>query len=138
MSSRNIATLGASIRLPPIWGQQRFPVDRHIVAFLGPPSADAPESETGLDLGRTKPPVGCIIDDFERVYPLNPILYVIEVHEHLVPEPLAALRRRFEWSELNIYDLPGPTGKHGVLLGPCAGIIPNCHRQRLSGRKDAG
>jgi hypothetical protein len=28
-----------------------------------------------------------------------------------------ALRKTFEWSELNIYDLAGPTGRHGVLLG---------------------
>jgi hypothetical protein len=87
------------------------------VAFLAPPWADALNAETGLDLGRTKPPVDDIIDDFERVYPNSPILYVVEVHERMVPEPLAAFRTRFEWSELNIYDLPGPTGRHGVLLG---------------------
>jgi hypothetical protein len=46
-----------------------------------------------------------------------PIVYVTEVHERLVPEPLAALRTRLEWSELNVYDIPGPTGRHGVLLG---------------------
>ena len=46
-----------------------------------------------------------------------PILYVVEVHERLVPAPLAALGAGFEWSELIIYDLPGPTGRHGVLLG---------------------
>ena len=34
-----------------------------------------------------------------------------------LPEPLAALRETFERSELNIYDLDGPTGRHGVLLG---------------------
>ena len=44
-------------------------------------------------------------------------MYVVEVHERLVPEPLAALRAGFEWSELSIYDLAGPTGRHGVLLG---------------------
>jgi hypothetical protein len=74
-------------------------------------------AEWGLDLGRTKPPIEHIVDEFERIYPNNPILYVTEVHERLVPEPLAALRTRFEWSELNVYDIPGPTGRHGVLLG---------------------
>ena len=73
--------------------------------------------EAGLDLARTRPPIGNIVDDFERVYPNNPILYVAEVHERLVPEPLASLRSRFEWSELNVYDIPGPTGRNGVLLG---------------------
>jgi len=87
------------------------------VAFLAPPWADALKVETGLDLGRTKPPIGDIIDDLEWIYPHNPILYAVEVHEQLVPEPLAALRARFERSELQIYDIPGPTGRHGVLLG---------------------
>ena len=64
-----------------------------MVAFLAPPWADALSAETGLDLGRTKPPVSDIVGDFERAYPDNPILYVIEVHEHLVPGPLAELAR---------------------------------------------
>jgi hypothetical protein len=57
------------------------------------------------------------VDDFERVYSDSPILYLIEVHERLVPGPLAELRARFEWSEVSIYDIAGPTGRHGVLLG---------------------
>jgi hypothetical protein len=98
-------------------GQFPFPANHRIVAFLAPPWADALSAETGLDLSRTKPPVGDIVDDFERVYPDNPILYVTEVHEHLVPEPLAELRTKFEWSELSLYGIAGPTGRHGVLLG---------------------
>ena len=107
MTKANIATLDAPIRL--VHGDYRTLLREHpflatdrIVAFLAPPWADALCAETGLDLGRTKPPVSEIIDDFERVYPDNPVLYVVEVHEHLVPEPLAALRSRFEWSELNV------------------------------------
>jgi hypothetical protein len=122
MSARNIASLGASIQLVhgdyrTLLGQHRFPRARRIVAFLAPPWADPLSAEAGLDLGRTKPPIETIVDDFERAYPNNPILYVTEVHERLVPEPLAALRARFEWSELNVYDIAGPTGRHGVLLG---------------------
>ena len=87
------------------------------MAFLAPPWADALSAATGLDLSRTKPPIRKIIADFEKVYAESPIMYVVEVHERLVPEPLAALRAGFEWSELSIYDLAGPTGRHGVLLG---------------------
>ena len=58
-----------------------------------------------------------IVDDFEHIYPSNPILYVTEVHERLAREPLTPLRAKFEWSELNIFDVAGPTGRHGVLLG---------------------
>jgi len=39
------------------------------------------------------------------------------VHERLVPGPLAALRARFDWSELCMFDVAGATGRHGVLLG---------------------
>jgi hypothetical protein len=122
MTARNIASLGAPIRLvqgdySKLLGQHRFGGGYRIVAFLAPPWADALSAHAGLDLDPTKPPIGKIVDDFERIYSSNPILYVTEVHERLVPEPLAALRSRFEWSELNVYDIPGPTGRHGVLLG---------------------
>ena len=122
MTARNIASLGAPIRLlrgdySKLLDQHRFPCTHRIVAFLAPPWADALSAQAGLDLGRTKPPIGRIVDDLERIYSSNPILYVTEVHERLVPGPLAALRSRFEWSELNVYDIPGPTGRHGVLLG---------------------
>jgi hypothetical protein len=122
MTKRNIASLEAPIRLLHgdyhiLLREHRLPAAHRIVAFLAPPWADALSAEAGLDLSHTKPPVGEVIDDFERVYPDNPILYVTEVHERLLPEPLAALRSRFEWSELNIYDIAGPTGRHGILLG---------------------
>jgi hypothetical protein len=122
MSTRNIASLGAPVRLfhgdnRDLLGQHRVPAGHRVVAFLAPPWADALGAQAGLDLGRTKPPIADIIDDFERVYPDSPVLYVVEVHERLVPEPLAALRAGFQFSELNIYDVAGPTGRHGVLLG---------------------
>ena len=122
MSARNIASLGLPIRLfngdyRQLLGVHRFPAGHRIVAFLAPPWAEALSAETGLDLGSTKPPIAEIVADIESAYPDTPILYVVEVHEHLVPAPLAALRAGFEWSELSIYDLAGPTGRHGVLLG---------------------
>lgn len=122
MTKRNIASLGSPIRLlhgdyRVLLGEHRFPPAHRIVAFLAPPWADALSAETGLDLSRTKPPVAEIIDNIERIYPTNPIIYVVEVHEGLVPEPLAALRSGFESSELSIYGLAGATGRHGILLG---------------------
>jgi hypothetical protein len=122
MTTRNIASLAAPIRLVhgdyrALLGQHHFPANHRVVAFLAPPWGDALSAERGLDLGHTKPPISEIVDDFERAYPANPILYVIEVHEHLVPEPLAEIRTGFEWSELSAYDIAGPTGRHGVLLG---------------------
>src|SRR5262249_17999353 len=113
---------GAPIRLVhgdfrALLDQHHFPPSHRVVAFLAPPWADALSLETGLDLSRTKPPIGEIIDNFERVYSTNPVLYAVEAHERLVPGPLAALRNQVETSELRIYELPGPTGRHGVLFG---------------------
>jgi hypothetical protein len=121
MTARNIASLGVPIRLVhgdyhTFLSQHRFPSGHRIVAFLAPPWADALSAHSGLDLSRTRPPVGEIVADFERVYADTPILYVIEVHERLVPEPLASLRQKFGWSDVSIYDIAGPTGRHGVLL----------------------
>jgi hypothetical protein len=122
MTARNIASPAAPIRLihgdfRTLLGQHRFSEGHRIIAFLAPPWAEALSVETGLDLGRTKPPVGDIVDDFESVYPDSPILYAIEVHERLLPGPLAELRTKFDWSELSVYDIAGPTGRHGILVG---------------------
>lgn len=122
MSTHNIASLGAPIRLVhgdfrALLGTHRFGPDRRIVAFLAPPWGDALSREAGLDLGRTKPPIADIITAFEAVYGSQPVLYVVELHEHLVPEPLAALRAALDGTQLRIFDLAGPTGRHGVLLG---------------------
>jgi hypothetical protein len=122
MTTRNLALLATPIRLflgdfHMLLGTHTFPPNYRIVAFLDPPWADALNTETGRDLGRAEPPIGEVIEAFERVYAERPLLYVIKVHERLVPEPLAALRACFEWSEFIIYDVFGPTGRHGVLLG---------------------
>jgi hypothetical protein len=52
VSARNIASLGAPIRLrhgdySALVGQHRFPAGHHIVAFLAPPWADALNPATG-------------------------------------------------------------------------------------------
>ncbi len=122
MSSRNITSLGAPIRLfngdyRTLLATHRFPEDHRLVVFIAPPWGDALTVERGLDLGQTKPPVADIVSDIEQIYPGAPTLFVIEVHERLVPDALAELRSGFEWSELSVYDLAGPTGRHGVLLG---------------------
>jgi hypothetical protein len=122
MSTNNIALLGIPIRLAlgdyrSLLDQFRFREERRIVAFLAPPWAEALSVADGLDLARTKPPIMEIVDDFEAAYPDSPILYAVEVHERLAPDPLAQLRKKFDWSEVKIYDVSGATGRHGLLLG---------------------
>jgi hypothetical protein len=121
MSSRNIAALNAPIRLfngdyRTLVQAHRVPEDRRVIAFLAPPWADALGPD-GLDLGRTKPPIADIIDDFERAYSKRPILYAVELHERLIQPPLDALCRRLDDPELVVFDIAGPTGRHGLLLG---------------------
>jgi len=122
MTTRNIASLQANIELingnyKALLGRHRFPADHCIVAFLAPPWGDALSSDSGLDLARTKPPIAEIVDDFESVYAGQPVLYVTQVHEHIEPNSLAALKGKFEWTELRIYDVNAEGMRHGVLLG---------------------
>jgi hypothetical protein len=122
MTKHNISSLDRPIEL--IHGDYRsllpayrFPVSQRLVVFVAPPWGDALNELTGLDLRRTKPPITDIIDDIDSVYSDTPILYVTQVHQHVEPVSLADLERRFDWSELRIYDINSEGMKHGVLLG---------------------
>ena len=124
LTSRNLTLLGLDRQIEVVQGdyrrligQRAFPPGHHLVVFLAPPWADALTPSAGLDLGRTRPPVGEIVDDFERVYAGHPVLYVVEAHERLVPGPLAALRRKFAESDLQIYDVAAPHGRRAMLFG---------------------
>jgi hypothetical protein len=122
LTSRNLAAIGAPIALlqgdcRSLIGERRLPGRQPIVAPLSPPWGDALNPKTGLDLSQTKPPIAEMVDAFQRAYPETPILYVIETHEHMAHEPLARLRDKFDWSELEVFEVGGPTGRHGVLLG---------------------
>jgi hypothetical protein len=122
LSQRNLALLDRPIELlhgdyKTLLGSHQFPPDQAIVAFLAPPWGDALSAETGLDLGRTHPPIAEIVADFERVYPAHPILYVTQIFEHLEPAALAILRAQFDWSALRIYDLDPQGIRHGALFG---------------------
>jgi hypothetical protein len=121
MTKRNLPLLDRRIVLVKgdyrlLLGAHRFPADHPIVAFLAPPWGDA-LSAAGLDLRRTKPPVADIVDEFERIYGNQPILYAVQVHQTIEPGSLAELRQRFDWSDLKIYDINVKGMKHGILLG---------------------
>ncbi len=122
MTKRNISSLDRPIELlngdyKVLLDTHRFPSDRFIVAFLAPPWGDALDKTTGLDLRRTQPPMEDIIDDFERIYKDNRILYVTQVHENIEPHSLENLKKRFDWSDLRIYDINVEGMRHGILLG---------------------
>lgn len=122
MTSRNVAALDAPITL--LYGDYRlllsnyyFPAYDLFVIFVAPPWGNALDAESGLDLRRTQPPVPEIVDFIESVCEANPILYVIQVHQHVEPTSLNELVGKFDWSELHIYDINAEGMKQGVLLG---------------------
>ena len=123
LTSRNLALPDLKIEL--IQGDYRelvrkrpFPPDHHAVVCLGPPWGDALRRyRAGLISAELDHPLTEIVDDFERVCPNSSILYVVEAHERLVPESLAALRRRFTESDLKICDIVAPHGRRAVLFG---------------------
>jgi hypothetical protein len=122
LTRQNIAALNVNIQL--VNGDyrgllriHRFPTDHNIVAFLAPPWGDALSFEIGLDLSRTKPPIIDIVDDFEDVYAGQPILYVTQVYERIEPSSLCALKNKFDWSDMLIYDVNVPGMQQGILVG---------------------
>jgi len=122
LTSGNLALLDTPIELMlgdyrELLGQRRFPASHYLVICLGPPWGDALTAAQGLDLGRTYPPIAEIVDDFERAYPENPVLYVVEAHERLVPGPFAALRKKFAESDFQVYDVAAPHGRRAMLFG---------------------
>ncbi len=122
LTTHNIAALDQPIELlhgdyRTLLPAYRFSAVHRLIVFVAPPWGDALNALTGLDLRRTQPPVIDIIDFFESLYSKLPILYVTQVHQHVEPDSLAALTRRFEWSEGHIYDINQEGMKHGILLG---------------------
>jgi 16S rRNA G966 N2-methylase RsmD len=121
MTRRNLPSVDRRIELirgdyKPLLDRHRAPSAHVIVVFLAPPWGDA-LTDTGLDLRRTKPPVAEIVDDFERIFKENRVLYVTQLHQSIEPVSLTELRQRFDSSELRIYDINVEGMKPGVLLG---------------------
>ena len=121
-TKQNISSLDTPIELlhgnyNTLLDAHRFPADHFIIAFLAPPWGNALNETTGLDLQRTEPPIATVVDDFERVYKDNPILYVTQVHQHFEAASMENLEKRFDWTDLRVYDINVEGMKHGILLG---------------------
>ncbi len=89
--------------------------DRLLVAFIAPPWGTALSASEGVDLRRTSPPVGNIIDLLAQLFP-NPTLFAIQVFERIVPASLTQITRRFDWWEIRIYGFSAAGQNHGLLL----------------------
>jgi len=91
--------------------------DQLVIVFVAPPWGDALDMTSGLDLARTKPPIGEIIDLLAQRFRGTPLLCAIQVFEQIERASLEAVQSRFNWSRLLKYTLNAPGHNHGLLLG---------------------
>jgi hypothetical protein len=120
LTSRNLSTLGLPIDvLHEDYSRGLASVaragDERVIAFLAPPWGDALDKSTGLDLRRTTPPIGELVDVLIKRF-TDGLLCAIQVYEHVDSVSLAEIETRFDWSELRIYDFNSPGENHGILL----------------------
>jgi hypothetical protein len=88
-----------------------------VIVFISPPWGAALDSEAGLDLRRTTPPVAQIIDLATAVFHPRKLLFGIQAYETVNSDSLAELTARFESSTLNVYDINPQAQNPGLLLG---------------------
>jgi hypothetical protein len=88
-----------------------------VIVFVAPPWGDALDMKSGLDLANTKPPITEIIDLIAQRFQGVPLLFAIQVFEHVESASLEAVQRRLSWSRLEKYALNVPGHNHGLLMG---------------------
>ncbi len=91
--------------------------ERLVVAFVAPPWGRALHPTSGLDLRRTEPPIGEVLDVLRARLSSNHLLVAVQVYERLDSDSLAEVRARFAWSSLKFYPLHSPGTSHGILMG---------------------
>ncbi|MEP7179689.1 MAG: hypothetical protein ABI775_11405 [Pseudonocardiales bacterium] len=93
------------------------PGDRLVIVFIAPPLGDALDPSSGLDLHRTTPPVGQILDVLILHFPDHPLLVAIQVFERVDPASLAELTPRCDWRASRVYNLNRTGHNHGGRFG---------------------
>jgi hypothetical protein len=122
LTRRNLAALGLPIEILDTdylsgLSEASVAADQLLITFIAPPWGDALDTVSGLDLRRTTPPIGEIVDLLLHRFTQHPLLCAIQVYETVEPDSLAELRARFDWSAVNVYGLNAPGENHGILLG---------------------
>ena len=122
LTHRNLMVLGQRIELvhgdyKKLLRQLRVPEDRNIVAFVAPPWGTALDEAQGLDLGRTTPPIGGVIEQIAYQFSKYKILFATQIYEKVSAHSLAQIQMQFDWTELRIYNINDKGRNHGILLG---------------------
>ncbi|HKA21599.1 MAG TPA: hypothetical protein VKN18_25205 [Blastocatellia bacterium] len=122
ITQQNVKTLGLPIEIENTDYQsgltaEPIGADQLLITFIAPPWGDALEKAAGLDLRRTVPPIIEIVDLLLQRFQANRLLFAVQVYETVNPISLAELKKRFDWSDLQVYDLNAPSQNHGILVG---------------------
>jgi hypothetical protein len=122
LTSNNMKLLGQQLRVLNTdfehgLEQAVFAQDQLVVAFIAPPWGRALDPESGLDLRRTEPPVGAIVDHLVSHFQHTKLLCVIQVHERVKSLSAEELGSRFDWMDSKIYLYNHAGQNHGILLG---------------------
>ena len=122
LTNHNLATLGQKIKLihgeyERLLGERRAPEDQGVVAFVAPPWGTALDELGGLDLRRTTPPIGEVIERIARQFPKHRLLFATQLYEKVNAASLTQIQTQFDWSELRIYNIDEKGRNHGILLG---------------------
>jgi 16S rRNA G966 N2-methylase RsmD len=87
-----------------------------LIVFVSPPWGRALSEGSGLDLGRTQPPVAEAVDVTIAATGRQQLLFAIHVFETVEPGSLSELTARFPWSAMKVYDINPPGRNPGLLL----------------------
>ncbi len=91
--------------------------DHLVIAFIAPPWGEALSDDSGLDLRRTQPPIAGIVDLLSQVFHRCRLVCAIQICEKVEMDSLTEVQRRFDWSDVRIYDINAPGRNHGILIG---------------------
>ena len=91
--------------------------DRLLIVFVAPPWGDALDQRSGLDLRRTQPPVGAVLDLVNETVPHPALLFAIQVYERTDADSLEQVAARFDWSKRVTYPIDEAGRNHGLVLG---------------------
>jgi 16S rRNA G966 N2-methylase RsmD len=94
-----------------------IPADQLLIVFVAPPWGAALDETAGLDLRRTNPPVGQIVDLIVTTLRPNKLLVATQIFEATDSGSLGQVAARFDWSAVRMYSINASGQNHGLLLG---------------------
>jgi hypothetical protein len=130
VTHRNLTALSHTIQFlrgdyARLLAECRVSEESGVIAFIAPSWGTALDEMQGLDLCRTTPPIGEIIEEVVRCFSSHKLLFAVQVYEKVSVPSLNQVRKMLDWSELRIYDINEKGINHGILLGS-KGWAPTC------------